>query len=259
MSKEMTALSRRAGVGMLLVFALALQTQLSSGIEREWQVRRTPGPVPTANWLRLASLGESRSVATALALYIQSFDAQAGTVLPVRELNLEAIRNYLERASELAPEAAYPLFLASRIYATSASDHESRQFLNWVEQRFPIAPRKHWPWLAHAVHVAQHRLKDTRLAQQYANTLRLHGQHAEIPAWARDLEFFLLAKLNEYEAAQALLGGLIASGTIRDEKALAVMLRDLESIKERKGLNGPNQRHRRSQRPVSAADIPKAD
>lgn len=226
---------------LLLLLFTGLQAWFSNVHERQWTAQFSLGPAPGHQWLTLASLGEQSGMGRGLALYTQSFDIQAGKAMSIARLDLKATRDWLATAGELAPTSAYPGFLASRIYASVASPTQSRLLLDWVAGHYSKSPATQWPWLAHAVYLAKHVLGDTKLALEYAHQLRVGAGDAPVPQWARDLEVFLLLDLNELEAARTLLGGLIASGQIRDQRALQVMIADLERIG---GRFQPDQRPR---------------
>ena len=219
--------------GALLCLLLLVQVSYSQGYPRTWQAQLSLGNAPTVRSVQLASLGEVAGAARALSLYTQSFDAQAGQAMAIRDLDLLATRRWLAVSSELAPRSPYPTFLASRIYASVAGPARTRQLLDWVASRYTASPGTQWPWLAHAVYLAKHELQDKALAHRYAHLLRTAAGNAPVPEWARSMEVFLLQDLNEFEAAQTLLGGLIDSGQIQDRRALQVMIEDLNRIKSR--------------------------
>ena len=52
-----------------------------------------------------------------------------------------------------------------------------------------------------------------------------------LPVWARQLEMFILADMNELDSARAVAGALLAGGTINDPNEIAFLegrLRELE-------------------------------
>ncbi|MGH1359847.1 MAG: hypothetical protein ACRBC3_13850 [Burkholderiaceae bacterium] len=222
---------RAAMIGLGL--ALAAQFWLNSNQSSGWRAQTEAADVPGRMALRLASLGEDRAAATAAALYAQSFDAQAGRSVPINRLNLERLQQWLILSSELQPDSAYPTFLASRFFAEKAAPMTSRSMLTWILERHEISPAAHWPALAHAVQIARHQLDDAALARTLAAGLRQTDPSIRIPAWARQMEGFLQSDADELEEARALVGGLIAHGDIKDQKALAVLMQDLRDIERR--------------------------
>ena len=82
-------------------------------------------------------------------------------------------------------------------------------------------------WMAHAVFVAKHKIKDLQLALTYARDLRMHATAPDIPSWAKQMELFVLEDLGEAESARILLGGLIENGVIRDEHEIRFLTQRL--------------------------------
>src|SRR5204862_1743132 len=106
-----------------------------------------------------------------------------------------------------------------------------RAMLDFVFREFAGDPNRRWPALAHAALLAKHRLHDLPLARRYAATLQRLTTDESVPLWARQMEVFILEDMNELEAARIVLGGLLASGRLRDEderRFLEARLRELE-------------------------------
>jgi hypothetical protein len=188
---------------------------------------------PHAEALRLAVLGEPIAASKLMLLYVQAFDYQAGTQVAYRELDYDRLASWLQRILELDPPGQYPLFLASRVYADVADGAKARRMLELVHDAYLQDPNRRWPWLAHATLVAKHRLKDLPLARRYAVSLQTHTTARDAPLWVRQMEPFILEDMNELESARVLLGGLIASGQVKDERDLQLLERHLASIEER--------------------------
>ncbi|MBM4226356.1 MAG: hypothetical protein FJ164_01195 [Gammaproteobacteria bacterium] len=194
------------------------------------RVREIPDP-PPQSWLSLAALGDEVALSRILMLWLQAFDTQAGARLGLRDLDYARVEAWLRRCLELAPEAQYPLLAASRFYAEVPDSARARRMLDFVSTAFAEDPARRWPWLAHAVFVARHRLKDPALALVYARQLA-REKSANIPNWARQMEIFVLEDIGELTAARILLGGLLDSGQITDPheaRFLAERLAGLEA------------------------------
>lgn len=220
---------------VLVALASALALQLAAGA-----LRPAPRPTaeslpmaPSAGLVRLASLGEPIASAKLLMLYLQSFDYQPGTRIPYRDLDYGRLTAWIDRIVELDPSAQYALMSASHIYAEVPDAAKSRQMLDLVYRRYLEDPNRRWPWLAHAAYVAKHQLKDLALARRYAVALEQHTTTPDAPMWVRQMEFFILEDMNQLEAAKILLGGLIASGQITDQRELELMERRLQRLEER--------------------------
>jgi hypothetical protein len=105
--------------------------------------------------------------------------------------------------------------------------------LDFVYRAYLEDPNRRWPWLAHATVVAKHGLKDLALARQYAVALQRHTTTPDAPVWVKQMEAFILEDMNELEAAKILIGGLIASGQVRDERDLRLLQRRLKDLEDR--------------------------
>jgi hypothetical protein len=191
------------------------------------------GPAPGVNLLRLAALGEPIAAANLVMLYLQAFDYQAGTRVPYRELDYDRLVAWLERILALDPAGQYPLMSASRLYAEVPDPERQRKMLDFVYREYLRDPNRRWPWLAHAAIVAKHQLKDLPLARKYAVALQQNTTTPDAPAWVRQMEPFILEDMNELEAAKIMIGGLLASGQIKDRRDLELLDRRLKQLEER--------------------------
>ncbi len=217
----------------LLAGALALQVLFASSRPKPTAKAEDLGPPPSAETLRLAAVGEPIALARLLMLYLQAFDYQAGTHVPYRALNYTYLEGWLRRILELDPAGQYPLMSASRLYAEVPDPAKQRQMLEFVYAEYLKDPNRRWPWLAHAAVVAKHQLKDLPLARKYAVALQQHTTTPDAPPWVRQMEPFILEDMNELEAARVLIGGLIASGQVKDQRDLQLLERRLQQLEER--------------------------
>ena len=227
--------TRRPGPLALALLALAIaQGVFGASLPRDWQADTSPGAPPSVRTSTLASLGETQAAAYATALYVQTFDAQAGQSLRLAELDADALRRWLDHAVDLHPASNYPLLLASRVYADVFPPDKARAMIKMVQRRFVEDPDRRWPWVAHAIFVARHRLDDLRLATELARSLRIHANGPRVPAWARQAEALLLADLGEIESARILLGALVASGSVTDAAELEFLTTRLHELESRR-------------------------
>jgi hypothetical protein len=122
---------------------------------------------------------------------------------------------------------------ASRLYAEVPDPARQRRMLEFVYEEYLKDPNRRWPWLAHAAIIAKHELKDLPLARKYAVALQQHTTSPSAPLWVRQMEPFILEDMNELEAARILIGGLIASGQVKDERDLRLLEQRLKLLEER--------------------------
>ena len=200
--------------------------------------RGSPGatelpPPPRAGALRIASFGEPEAAARVAMLYIQTVDFSGGRAIPYRNLDFQRLVGWLEAILELDPHSDYPLFSAARVYAEVPDPGRARIALEFVYRAFLQDPNRRWPWLAHAALLAKHRLNDPMLARRYAAAIDRHTTAANVPLWAKQMEIFILEDMNELQAAKIMIGGLLASGAIRDPAEVRFLSQRLEELEKR--------------------------
>lgn len=189
-----------------------------------------PSP-PTVEALRLASLGEPAALARLMMVWLQAFDSRGDNALPYQHLDYARLAGWLHAILTTDPASEYPLFVAARIYAENPDPSKMRRILEFIYEEFAADPNRRWPALAHAALLAKHRLHDLPLARRYAAAIQRLATDDSVPLWAKQMEIFILEDMNELEAAKVMLGGLLATGRIRDpeeQRFLEGRLKELE-------------------------------
>ena len=218
---------------VLAMLGLALLAQIALSA---WQPRPTARaeelpPPPSTSALRALSLGDAIPLAQLLSLYLQAFDNQPGISIPFLQLDYGHVQSWLDRILELDPRGQYPLMMASQLYAQVPDEAKQRQMLEFVYRQFSADPDRRWPWLAHAAIMAKHRLHDLPLALRYAKALSAQATGPGVPDWARQMQIFLYEDMGEYETAEVLLGGLLASGALTDPHEIRFLIERLNRLK----------------------------
>ena len=191
---------------------------------------------PDSRLLRLAAMGEPGTLARVLMLWLQAFDNQPGISVPFGDLDYSGVINWLDALLDLDDRFQYPLLSASRVYTEMPENGRKRQMLEFVYRHFLEDPDRCWPWLAHAVYVAKHRIGDLPLALKYANALRRNLDSDAAPPWVSQMEIFVLEDLGELESARILIGGLLASGRLKKNELRYLENKQAE-LHEREGIN----------------------
>ena len=232
-SRERPVSTVPAWIRWLLAVALATQVSLQFA-----QRARAPSAAdlpraPSAQALRLASLGEPAALARLAMIWLQAFDSSGDNAIPYRQLDYARLVPWLRAILSTDPRSEYPLFAASRIYAENSDPAKVRLILDFIHDEFAADPNRRWPALAHAALLAKHRLKDLPLARRYAAAIQQLATDDSIPLWARQMEVFILEDMNELEAAKVMLGGLLAAGRIRDPEEKRFLQGRLEELEGR--------------------------
>ena len=206
-----------------------------------WQSLRQAGapaasdlpPAPSARALRLASFGEPAALARLSMVWLQAFDSSGDNAIPYQRLDYARLTAWLRAILALDPRSGYPLFAAARVYAENADPEKARRMFAFIYEEFSRDPDARWPALAHAALLAKHRLNDLPLARRYAAAIQRLTTDPSVPSWARQMEIFILEDMNELEAAKIMLGGLLATGRIRDPEERRFLQGRLDEIERR--------------------------
>jgi len=218
---------------LLLCCGLTLQILWETGQPPPQATARALPSPPRIDVLKVASLGEPEALGRLLMLWLQAFDNQPGISVPFRDLNYGHAIGWLDAILTLAPRSQYPMLAASRLYAEVPAPAKQRQMLEFVYQRFLDDPNRRWPWLAHAVVLAKHRLADLPLALRYAQAIASHATGNDVPTWAKQMHIFVLEDMGEIESAKVLLGALLESGTVIDPDEIEFLTSRLNQLQSR--------------------------
>lgn len=215
-----------------LALAACLALQIGWGVRRPAFAARAEDlpPPPTPAALRLASFGEPEAAARLAMLYLQAYDLRGANDIPYQRLDYRKLVAWLASILALDPRSEYPLFSAARIYAEVPEPGKARMALDFIYREFLKDPNHRWRWLAHAALLAKHQLHDLPLALRYADAVDRYTTTRDVPLWAKQMRIFILEDMNEVEAAKVILGGLLASGAIKDPAELRFLKRHLEEL-----------------------------
>lgn len=217
---------------LFLLLALCLQLTWHHQAPRPQASAEALPPTPDPGLLQIAALGDPVALSKVLNLWLQVYDNQPGISIPFRNLDYLRVQGWLQASLDLDPRGHYPLLAAARLYGEVPDPKRQRRMLAFVYEKFLEAPNRRWPWMAHAVLLAKHRLKDLPLALKYAQVLAANATDPQVPHWAQQMAIFVLEDMGETEAAEILIGGLLESGQISDPRELVFLTRKLAQLRE---------------------------
>jgi len=200
-------------------FAIVLFCQLLFHYSSQQQ--HEAGYQPLTNPLQMSayrgiSMGSDQLLGYLLAIRLQLHDNQMGRHFSYNRIDYHRLVDWLAQISALNPRSEYPMLLATRVYSNTNDKGQLRLMLSFVERTFDHDPQLHWRRLVEASLLAKHRLGDLELALRIAEKLASQPASVVMPNWARDIHFLLLAEMNEFESAIAMIQALIQSGAISD-------------------------------------------
>jgi len=198
------------------------------------EIKQDALPIPPKSSLvRLVSLDDPITAAKWVMLWLQAFDNQPGISIPLKELNYQRVTDWLDLVLKLDNKIQYPLLAAIRFYAEVADEDKQRMMIDYISKKFTENPDERWQFMAHAVYIAKHRIKDQQLALASAKLIRQYATGENVPYWAKQMEIFVLEDMGELESAKVLIGGLLESGELNDAHQISFLTQRLKEIEER--------------------------
>ena len=188
---------------------------------------------PQASFIKLASLDDTVSAAKLVMLWLQAFDNQPGVSIPLKDLDYDRVIEWLDLIMELDNKIQYPLLAAIRFYAEVPDEEKQRKMIRYVSEKFLENPNERWSFMAHAVYIAKHRIKDMQLALECAEIIRQYALGDNVPYWAKQMEIFVLEDMGELESAMVIIGGLLESGELKDPHQIKFLSQRLKEIEQR--------------------------
>jgi hypothetical protein len=213
--RPMSSLPRPLVLGFLVLFGGQLLYHHASRAQMAASYRPLDKPL-SASVYRGISMGSEQMLGYLLAIRLQLHDNQVGQHFRYSLIDYEVLLDWLELISAISPRSEYAMLLASRIYSQTSDPDRLRQILAFIERRFDENPQLHWRRMAEASLLAKHKLNDLDRALQIAEKIALQPTSVQMPQWARDFRFLLLAELNEFESAIAIIQALLQSKAIAD-------------------------------------------
>jgi hypothetical protein len=198
---------------VLLACQLAYHHRAQQRLDAAYQGLARPLSVTS---YRGIAMGSEQLLGYLLAIRLQLHDNQAGRHFSYRWIDYGILVDWLDRITEISRGTEYPMLLASRVYSSTGDHARLRQLVEFIDRRFDDDPQLHWRRLAEACLLAKHKLGDLELALRLAEKLARQPASVQMPQWARDFRFLLLAELNEFEAAIAIIQAMLQTDAIHD-------------------------------------------
>lgn len=232
--RERSVLQLPLPVWLLFIVCFAVQIAYHNS-QREAPALLTYKPLSNplqTNQYAALSMGSERLASYLLAIGLQVHDNQAGRHFNYRRINYQVLVSWLDTISDLNRSSEYPMLLASRVYSQVSDESRLRQILAFIQRRFNDDPQLHWRRLAEASVIAKHQLDDLDLALEMAELLSSQPRSINIPQWARDIHFLLLANLNQQESAIAIIEAMLLSGSVTDPDEIRFLQSKLSEFQQ---------------------------
>lgn len=155
---------------------------------------------PNKSLEKVKFLCDDNMIFRANSVYLQNAGDTFGRVTALRNYNYADVYNWLKLLESFDSYSNYTPALASYYFGVTDIKDDLIYIMNFLEENYYINPTRKWWWLYIALHIANHKLKDSDKALELAKILAATPNH-NAPKWAREMPAFILEKRGELEEA----------------------------------------------------------
>ena len=161
--------------------------------------------VPNLNTVKLLSLGDHQFYFRNFAFKIQNAGDSWGRFTALKDYNYEKLQGWFYLLDELDAKSNFVPSLASYYYSQTQNPQDTIYIVEYLRAHAKRNPREKWWWLAQAVYIANHKLKDKDLALAVAYELAATPKDVKMPYWARQMPAFIHEQRGEKTAAKEII------------------------------------------------------
>lgn len=186
------------GLALILNFAFWLHART---ILPQWD--NVPPP-PKSHSAEMISLGDPGIAYRLFGYFLQNVGNTGGQFQSLLNYDYAALEKWFMVTNDLDPSSNLVPFLAAYYFGVLYDQPEKMRHVAryLAEAGMEPYPEK-WRWLAHAVFMARHRVKDLPLALEYANTLaNLPG---DVAVWGRQMPAFIQESMDNKRASYEIM------------------------------------------------------
>ncbi len=167
-------------------------------------------PVSSETTVQALSLGDEQFYFRLLAMDIQNAGDMFGSVTALKDYDYERLSRWFYLLDSLDSRSNFVPAIASYYYGQTQHKEDLRYIVAYLEAHASRHLETKWWWMAQAVYIANHYLKDKKLALKLANKLA-STPGSDVPLWARQMPAFIHAELGDKEEALLIIKHILAS------------------------------------------------
>ena len=181
-----------------------------------WQTRELQAgwegvpPAPSNQVAKALAMGDGQFLYRAATFVLQNMGDEGGRVTPLKDYDYQRLGQWFSLLDRFDPQSEFLPVLVGYYFSQSQNPDDVRIVISFLAHIAIRDPERNWRWLAHAIYLARHRVKDMNLALSLAYRMAAIKSPG-IPVWARQMPAFVLADVGEREAARDLMEAIMDS------------------------------------------------
>lgn len=197
----------------LLIFAVLLNIGMWLYSHRHQPVWPNVPEPPGKTSLMFSFLGDKALAYRVWAIALQNFGNAGGNYKSLADYDYDNVSLWLNLLENLEPESNFTPLLAAYYFGATTRPEQLPPIIAYLERVGSNPEGEEWRWLAHAVYLARHGMRDMPEALRLAK--KLGGMYREgMPAWTLQMQALITAEeMGDKEAAYVLLKSMLATET----------------------------------------------
>jgi hypothetical protein len=158
--------------------------------------------VPSATAVKAISFGDSQFFFRVLGLMLQNFGDSWGRYTPLKDYDYPKLGRWFALLDTLDNQSNYIPTMAGAYYSQSQNPEDTIYVIRYLQHHAKGRINEKWWWQAQAVYIANHKLKDKKLALELALPL---VNAKNVPLWVNQLAAFLYEQQGEFDSAAQII------------------------------------------------------
>lgn len=188
----------------LLALALLANCALWFSVRYVKPVWLNVPPPPSETSAIMSALGDPQFAYRSLGLSLQNLGDTGGRIINLSDYNYEELGRWFLLQHNLDPVSNFTPSLAAYFFGANRQSSDLGPIVDYLEQAGDVDAPQKWRWLAHAVFIARHKMKDYDRAYELAEKLAAMDR-PDMPSWTKQMPAFVKNNQGEKEAAMALM------------------------------------------------------
>ncbi len=167
-------------------------------------------PAPSSRVAKALALGDGEFLYRAATFVLQNMGDEGNRVTPLKDYDYQRLGQWFYLLDQFNPQSEFLPVLVGYYFSQSQNPDDARIVISFLAHIAIRDPDRNWRWMAHAIYLARHRVKDMNLALSLAYRMAAM-RSPEIPVWAQQMPAFVLIDIGEKEAARDLMEAIMDS------------------------------------------------
>jgi hypothetical protein len=163
-------------------------------------------PVPGELVIKATSFGDEQLYFRMLGMEIQNAGDSFGRFTALKEYDYPKLYQWFTLLDKLDNKSDYIASIAGYYYSQTQNTPDVIHVVKYLDEHSSRYPEKKWWWLSQAVYLANHKLKDKKLALDLAYKL---AATPGIPMWAKQMPAFIHEQLGEKHEALLIIKNIL--------------------------------------------------